>query len=98
MRINSNIRAGQAYCPEPSGQGIVEKSDGFGYYGAIRGQDGLLHFFNRSYTTFLPNDQGVGVGQSVTYTPFVPPHPWAGKAHCVNSAPVVGAQNSASSG
>jgi hypothetical protein len=83
MNIKSNLHAGE-YCPGLWDQGTVEKS--YGFYGQIRGSDGLLHFYNPAYTTFIPN-QGLYAGQIVTYSPFVPPDPQAGKAACINALP-----------
>jgi hypothetical protein len=84
MKIRTDIHAGD--CPKQWYTGKVEEASGGGYYGAIRGQDGQIHYFNMGYTQFLPNGQGVNVGQNVPYAPFIPPNPRAGKAAYIKSS------------
>ncbi len=84
METKTQLRAGQS-CPSQWAYGVVEKSSGGGYYGQIRGYDGLVHYFNMGYTQFYPNGQGVWVGQQVSYAPFPQGDPRAGKAACISS-------------
>ena len=84
MKTRTNIHAGD--CPKQWYKGKVEEASGGGYYGAIQGQDGQIHYFNMGYTQFLPNGQGVTVGENITYAPFIPPNPRAGKAACIKSS------------
>ena len=86
MKLKSDIHAGD-YCPGPWAQGYVEKIDWSGKYGQVRGQDNLIHFFNPGYTVFYPSDARMQLYQTVSYSPFVPPDPKAGKAACLAVAP-----------
>ena len=72
-------------CPSQWTSGIVQESSGGGYYGSIRGQDSLTHYFNQGYTKFYPSGAGVYVGQTVSYAPFPPGDSRAGKAACISS-------------
>jgi hypothetical protein len=72
-------------CPSNWAYGTVQQATGGGYYGAIMGQDGLIHYFNNGYTKFFPSGQGVSTGQYVSYAPFPPGNQRAGKAACISS-------------
>ena len=85
MKIRTGVHAGE--CPGEWAYGWVEQASGGGFYGAVRGDDGLIHYFNLGYTQFCPSGQGVSVGQQVTYSPFVPPNARAGKVACISPSP-----------
>ena len=85
MKTRTAVRAGQ--CPGQWFYGVVEQASGGGYYGAVKGEDGLIHYFNQGYTQFCPYRQGVQVGQNVIYSPFPPGNPRAGKVACLTPGP-----------
>jgi hypothetical protein len=85
MKIRTEVHAGE--CPGQWYYGVVEQASGGGYYGAVRGDDGLVHYFNYGYTQFCPYSQGTTVGQRVAYSPFEPPNERAGKIACLSPAP-----------
>jgi hypothetical protein len=80
----STVPAGA--CPSQWASGLVEESSGGGYYGQIRGTDGLVHYFNAGYTQFYPSNQGVYTGQTVAYAPFPAGNERAGKAACISQS------------
>jgi hypothetical protein len=84
MKLSTGLRAGE--CPTGWAYGQVQEASGGGYYGSVKGQDGLTHYFNTGYTEFYPSGQGVGLGQVVLYAPFVPPNERAGKVACIMPA------------
>jgi len=64
----------------------VKEAFGGGFYGEIVGDyDQQIHCFNMGYTQFFPQGKGVAKGETVSYTPFVPPNPRAGKVACIQS-------------
>jgi hypothetical protein len=84
MKNKTGVRAGK--CPSNWYKGKVKKASGGGFYGEIVGnKDGQIHYFNMGYTEFQPPNQGVTIGQTVSYAPFLPPNPRAGKVACIKS-------------
>jgi len=84
MKNRTGLKAGE--CPSNWYSGIVKEASGGGFYGEILGnQDQQVHYFNMGYTQFFPQGKGVTKGQTVSYAPFVPPNPRAGKAACIKS-------------
>ena len=84
MKNRTGVKAGD--CPTNWYSGIVKEASGGGFYGEIEGkQDHQIHYFNMGYTEFIPQGKGVTVGETVSYAPYVPPNPRAGKVGCIKS-------------
>lgn len=84
MKTRTALRAGA--CPSKWYPGVVKEASGGGFYGEIVGDyDQQIHYFNMGYTQFIPQGKGVTKGEAVSYAPFVPPNPRAGKVACIQS-------------
>ena len=85
MKTRTNLHAGDD-CPSAWYAGKVKEASGGGYYGEVLDKNDQIHYFNLTYTKFLPDGDPVKVGQSVKYAPFVYHNPRAGKVACIKPA------------
>lgn len=82
MKIKSQISAGE--CTGTWYPGVVDRVQGNGYYAAVRGSEGNLHYVNYSYTDFYPSNQRLWQGEQVDYTLYPKGWPNEGKISCVS--------------
>jgi len=84
MKTRTSLHAGVCY--GDSQYGIVESTEGNGYYAAVRSQDGTLLFVNYTYTDFYPDNQALYSGESVYFTIYPPGWQYAGRISCIHPA------------
>jgi hypothetical protein len=81
MKAKTNVHAGE--CSAAWYMGTVQEASGGGFYGSIIDDNGMLRYYNQSYTQFCPQSQGLWVGERVLFAPITEPGDRYGKAGCV---------------